>query len=60
MIAVHVLSAHREHAMNTLQQLIARHRSIMDAVKMLWEHRVEAVGTLCTRNYWQRAWFTNH
>jgi len=36
-----------------LQQLLARHRSVMDAIKTLLEGRVDAVGTLCTRYYWQ-------
>jgi len=33
-------------AVTTLQQLLARRRSVMDAVKTLWERRVDAVGTL--------------
>jgi len=31
---------------NTLQQLLARRRSVMYAMKTLWERRVDAVGTL--------------
>jgi len=38
--------ARRERAMNMLQQLLARRRSVMDAIKALWERRVDAVGTL--------------
>ena len=34
-------------AVNTLQQLLARRRSIMDAIKTLLERRVNAVWTLC-------------
>ena len=33
-------------AVNTLQQLLARCEDVMDAVKTLWERRVDAVGTL--------------
>jgi len=33
-------------AVNTLQQLLARCENVMDAVKTLWERRVDAVGTL--------------
>jgi len=33
-------------AVNTLQQLHARRRSVMDAMKTLWERRVDAVGML--------------
>ena len=36
-------------AVTTLQQLLARRRSVMDAVKTLWERRVDAVGTLWRR-----------
>jgi len=36
-----------------VQQLVARCRSVMDAVKTLWERYVDAVGTLCTRYNWQ-------
>jgi len=36
-------------AVNTLQQLLARLRSVMDAVKTLWERRVGAEGTLWGR-----------
>ena len=46
MIALRTLCAHRERAVNTLQQLLARRRSVMDAMKTLWERRVDAVGTL--------------
>jgi len=38
--------ARRERAMNPLQQLLARRKSIMEAIKALWESRVDAVGTL--------------
>jgi len=41
--------AHRERAVNTLQQLLARRRSVMNAIKTLWERRVYAVGTLWGR-----------
>jgi len=40
------LCARRELAVNTLQQLLARCKSIMDAIKTLWECRVDVVGTL--------------
>jgi len=43
------LCARRECAVNTLQQLLARRRSVMDAIKMMWERRVDAVGTLRER-----------
>ena len=33
-------------AMNTLQQILVRPRSVMDVIKSLWERRVDAVGTL--------------
>ena len=33
MIAMRTLSARRERAVNTLQQLLARRRSVMDAIK---------------------------
>jgi len=33
-------------AVNTLQQLLAHCRYVMDAIKMLWERRVGAAGTL--------------
>jgi len=36
----------RVRAVNTLQQLHARHRRVTDAVKTLWERRVDAVGTM--------------
>jgi len=32
---------------NTLQQLLARCRNVMDAVKTLWERCVDAVGGRC-------------
>jgi len=34
---------------NTLQQLHAQRRSVMDAIKTMWERRVDAVGTLTGR-----------
>ena len=57
MRAVKTLCARRENAVcapcarpvravNTLQQLLARCENVMDAVKTLWERRVDAVGTL--------------
>jgi len=46
MRAVRTPWAHRVRAVNTLQQLLARRRSVMDTVKTLWERRVNAVGTL--------------
>jgi len=44
--AVRLLFARRERGVNTLQQLLTRRRIVMDAIKPLWERRVEAVGTL--------------
>ena len=44
-----MLWTRRVRAVDTLQQLLARRRSIMDAVKTLWERRVDAVGTLWGR-----------
>ena len=38
--------ARRLRAVNTLQQLLARCENVMNAVKTLWERRVDAVGTL--------------
>ena len=46
MRAVRTLWARRVRAVNTLQQLLARRRSVMDAVMTLWERRVDAVRTL--------------
>ena len=46
MIAVRTLCARHECAVNTLQKLFARRRSVMDAIKTLWERRVDAVWTL--------------
>jgi len=46
MIAVRTLYARCERAIYTLQQLIAHRRSVMDAIKTLWERRVYALGTL--------------
>jgi len=37
MIAKRTLYAHCVRTMNTLQQLLARHESVMNALKMLWE-----------------------
>jgi len=45
-IAERTLRARRVGAVNTLQQLFARCENVMDAVKTLWERRVDAVGTL--------------
>jgi len=41
--------ARRERAVNTLQQLLARCKNVMDAVKTLWERREDAIGTLWGR-----------
>jgi len=41
--------AHRERAVNMLQLLFARIRSVMDATKTMWKRRVNTVGTLCGR-----------
>jgi len=46
MIAVRTLYARLERAVNTLQQLLSRRRSVMDVIQTLWERRVDAVGTL--------------
>ena len=46
MRAVRTLCARRECAVNTLQQLLARCKNVMDAVKTQWERRVDAVRTL--------------
>lgn len=40
--------ASRVRALNTLQPLLARQRSVTDAIKTLWKGRVDAVGTLCS------------
>ena len=53
MIAVRRLCARRERAVKMLQKLLACRRSVMDAITTLWERRVDAVRTLCTRYYWQ-------
>ena len=45
-IVVRTLCARHECAVNTMQKLLARRRSVMDAIKTLWERRVDAVGTL--------------
>ena len=49
MIAVRTLYARLERAVNTLQQLLSRRRSVMDVIQTLWERRVDAVGTLWGR-----------
>jgi len=49
MIAERTLCARRERAVNTLQQLLARRISVMDAKRRLWERRVDAVWTLWGR-----------
>ena len=49
MIAVRTLYACCVRAMNTLQQLLVRPRSVMDGIKSSWERRVDAVGTLWGR-----------
>ena len=41
MRAVRTLCARRVSAVNTLQQLLARCENVMDAVKTLWERRVD-------------------
>jgi len=46
MIAARTLYARRERAVNTLQQLLALRRSVVDAIKTMWERRVDAMGTL--------------
>jgi len=49
MVAVRKLYARfvrsRERALNTIQQLLVRRSSVMDAIKTLWERRVDAVRT---------------
>jgi len=40
------LCARRERAVNTLQQVFVRCENVMDAVKTLWERRMDAVGML--------------
>jgi len=50
MIAIRTLCAWRERrmrAVNTLQQLLARRRSVMDPLKTLWERRVDATYGRC-------------
>ena len=37
MIDVRTLCARRERAVNTLQQLVARRRCAIDAIKTLWD-----------------------
>ena len=49
MRAVRKLCARRARAVNTRQQLLARCENVMDAVKTLWELRVDTVGTLWGR-----------
>ena len=49
MIAVRMPYALCARAVNTLQQLFARRRSVMNAIKTLWERREDAVGTLWGR-----------
>ena len=44
--AVWALSARRKRTVNTLQQLLAHRRSVMNAIKTLWERLVDTVGTL--------------
>jgi len=39
----------RVHAVNTLLQMLARRRSVMGALKTLWERRVDAEGLLWGR-----------
>jgi len=41
--------ARRVRAVNTLQQLLARCKNVLDAVKKLWERRIDAVVTLWGR-----------
>ena len=58
MIAVRTLYVRRERAVNTLQQLLARRRSVIDAIKTLLGTPCgrcrDAARTLCTRYmyYW--------
>jgi len=44
--AVRTLCARCVHTVNMLQQLLARCKNVMDAVKALWERHVDTVGTL--------------
>ena len=37
---------YRERAVNTLQQFLAHRRSVIDALKTIWERRVDAMRTL--------------
>jgi len=46
MIAVKTLCARREHARNTLRQLLVRRKSVMDAIKTLWDRRGDTVWML--------------
>jgi len=46
MIAVRTLYARYVRAVNTLQQLLARRRSVMGALNTLWVRRVDSVETL--------------
>jgi len=46
MVAARTLYARQKRAGNTLQQLLALRRSVVDAIKTLWERRVDAMGTL--------------
>ena len=45
-IVVRTLCTRHECAVNTMQQILARRRSVMDAIKTLWERRVDDVGRL--------------
>jgi len=38
--------ARRKHTVSTLRQLLERCKSVIDAVRTLWEFRVDAVFTL--------------
>jgi len=57
MFAVRTLYARCVRAVNTLQQLLARRRNAMDAIKTLWESCGDAVRTLRTRYDWQIWYF---
>ena len=46
MIAIRTLYACCARTVTTLQKLLARRRSVMNAIKMLWERHVDAVGML--------------
>jgi len=46
MRAVRTLWVRHVRVVTTLQQLLARRRSVMDAVKTPWERHVDAVRTL--------------